>query len=157
MGVATRKIPTAFALAIGLVACDWSGRADLPLDPGPQELKEPALAFAMAFLALVDAGEIAETWPLVARAVQQRSGRETWQATLRSTRAALGPMISRELSRHGFAEELADAPPGSYFVFDFESEFEQGAVVERVVCSLEGGTAWRAAGYFVTNVPRAEN
>ncbi len=152
----TRQILAATLVsAVLVVGCDW-GRGDLPKDPGSEAPRAAARAFAEAFLAAADAGEVADTWPLVAETLRQRSGREVWEATLRSTRAALGSLRSRELSRHGFSETLAEAPPGDYFVFDFNSEFERAMVVERVVCVLQGSEGWRVAGYFVTTVAATE-
>ncbi len=144
------RVAGALLLATLLSACEWPrfGGDDIPPDPGPPALREQAVAFAEGFLAQVDAGAIDETWASVARHLQERAGRPAWNETLRSMRRDLGPFEVRELRRYGYAEALEDAPPGVYFVLDFDSRFARRVLAERVVCSLENAEAWRVAGYF---------
>jgi len=65
-------------------------------------------------------------------------------------RAPLGRPIARELTSAAYAEALVDAPPGKYFMVEFESQFADARCGERVVAMYEHG-AWRVAGYFVRN------
>lgn len=150
----TRWRPSVAALwlALTLAGCEGlrCGGDDIPSDPGPPALRDLAVAFAFGFLEVLDTGEVEATWSDVATSLQQRAGRDAWSATLKSARAGLGPLVERKLRRYGYAEELEDAPPGSYFVLDFDSQFSDGVAGERVVCVLEDDEFWRIAGYFIT-------
>ncbi len=145
-----RLLAAALLAATGLGGCEWPrfGADDIPADPGPPALREHAVAFAEGFLARVDAGAVDATWDEVATSLQERAGRATWNETLRSMRRDVGPLVERELRRYGYAEELEDAPPGVYFVLDFDTQFARRALAERVVCALENDEHWRVAGYF---------
>jgi hypothetical protein len=138
----------ALLLMAAVVGCEAQQR-ELP-EVRPEALRAEAEGFATAFLEQLDAGEIAETWPLVAHNVQERADEATWTKVLGESREALGALRERALREYEYSEDVPEAPPGSYFVFDFESVFEAGDAVERVVCFLEGGERWRVAGYFTT-------
>lgn len=138
------------SLASVSTSCQRGGLEEVFGEPGPEALREEAVAYASAFLTVVDTGASADTWAMVATTVQQRAGRDTWVRTLEAARAELGAQVSRRLARFGYTQELADAPPGEYFVLEFESNFERAAVVERVVCFRQGGRDWKVAGYFAT-------
>jgi hypothetical protein len=65
-------------------------------------------------------------------------------------RAPLGHLVVRELAGAAYTDQIVDAPPGHYFMVEFDSQFSDAACGERVVAMFEHG-AWRVAGYFVRN------
>ena len=146
------RAPLGLGLAAALlcVACDGGRPGAVPGDPGPPGLRDSAIEFAQRFLETLDAEDLSATWPMASAHLQQRVGRADWFATLRASRAGVGQLVSRDLGRFGYTEELAEAPAGQYFVFDFDAVFANTAAVERVVCVLEKGVAWRTSGYFFT-------
>ncbi len=136
--------------ALGLGSC---GRDDVFREEGPEALRAEALDFADTFLAALDRGAFADTWPMVATSIQLRTGEEAWMDGVRAARSAVGPVTERSLLRAGYRDTMADAPPGSYFVIEYDTTFGDTEAIERVVCFHEGAQEWRSAGYFVTTKP----
>lgn len=117
---------------------------------GEPEDVDAVTEIAGAFLRALDAGEAASTWRELAPNLRESFSEETWPAQIERMRAPLGQPVRRELVSAAYTDSLADAPPGRYFVVEFESQFSRAACGERVVAAFERG-AWRVAGYFVRN------
>jgi hypothetical protein len=110
---------------------------------------DAASEVAKRFLRELDA-DPAATWRTLASPLRASVPEARWPAQIASMRAPLGAPGSRELASALFTEALAGAPPGKYFVIEFESRFSQATCGERVTLMFERG-AWRVAGYFVRN------
>jgi hypothetical protein len=130
--------PLLAALLLGAIACGLRGDArDVDVATG----------VASEFLKTLDA-DAAGAWIDLASPLRDHVTESDWTARIATMRAPLGKAIARELERATYAEGLVDAPPGSYFVVEFASQFSRARCRERVVATFENG-AWRVAGYFV--------
>ena len=126
--------------------------ASLAFGCGPRGEKEDigvVTKLATEFLSELDA-DPASTWRALAAPLRASVPEPQWPAQIAQMRAPLGRPIARELASAAFTEQLADAPPGKYFMVEFDSQFTDAACGERVVAMYEHGT-WRVAGYFIRN------
>ncbi len=125
-------------LLLGAAACGPRGdERDVDLAAG----------VAGEFLKTLD-DDAAAAWVDLASPLRDRVTEAEWAAQIAQMRAPLGKPVARELQRATYADGLVDAPPGSYFVVEFGSQFSRARCGERVVARFENG-AWRVAGYFV--------
>ena len=116
---------------------------------GAQDV-DVATGVAEEFLRALDAGNAGDTWSELASPLRAAVPEASWPAQIARMRAPLGQPVGHRLVSATFSEALADAPPGKYFVVEFESQFGDASAGERVVPMFENG-AWRVAGYFVRN------
>jgi hypothetical protein len=126
--------------------------AALALGCGPRGSKDDVAAvtqLASEFLRELDA-DPARAWRALAGPLRASVPEAQWPAQIAKMRAPLGKPLARELASAVFTEELVNAPPGKYFMVEFDSQFSDAACGERVVAMYERG-AWRVAGYFVRN------
>jgi hypothetical protein len=107
-----------------------------------------ATEIASGFLRKLDANDAGGTWRELASPLRERVPEAQWPAQIAQMRAPLGQPVARELASAAYAEQLVDAPPGKYFMVEFESRYSDADCGERVVAMFEHG-AWRVAGYFV--------
>jgi hypothetical protein len=124
----------------------------LALACGPSGGKEDVAAvtrLATEFLDELDANP-ASTWPELAEPLRTSVPAAQWPVQIARMRAPLGRPIARELASAIFTEQLVNAPPGKYFMVEFDAQFTDAACGERVVAMFERGR-WRVAGYFVRN------
>jgi hypothetical protein len=110
---------------------------------------DAATRLATEFLSALDADPSA-SWRELAEPLRASVPEAEWPAQIARMRAPLGRPVTRGLASAAFAEELVNAPPGRYFMVEFDSQFTEAACGERVVAMFEHG-AWRVAGYFILN------
>jgi hypothetical protein len=118
--------------------------------PTNEIAEQAAITTARNWLALIDRGDSAESWNQAASLFKASVSREQWQDSLAAAQFPLGKPISRSLKSKQYAEELAGAPDGKYYVLVFETSFErkqQGT--ETVVPMIDESGEWRVSGYFV--------
>ena len=130
-----------FALLALCLACAPRG--------GPEDV-DAVGEVASEFLRKLDAGDAAGAWPELAAPLRESVPESAWPAQIASMRAPLGRPVARELASAAYSEQLVDAPPGRYFLVEFDSQFSGARCGERVVAMFDQG-AWRVAGYFVRN------
>ena len=105
---------------------------------------------ALEWLALVDAGQSAESWAAAASHFRRAVSDAQWAAAADGVRAPLGAVASRTLKSEQRATELPGAPDGEYAVLQFASSFEhRRSAVETVTMMRDTDGRWRAAGYFI--------
>ena len=112
--------------------------------------EQAALMAAENWLALIDTGEVAESWNQAARLFKSVVPLEQWQAAVAAAQVPLGKPVSRRLKSKQYAEELPGAPDGRYFVLEYETSFEhkkQGT--ETITPMLDKDGEWRVSGYYV--------
>lgn len=110
----------------------------------PGEL-EAAKASMWHFLHELEADR--DTWDLLSDSVRDSTMKITWSAALKGQDALFGELVERESAQATFTDNLPDAPPGRYFLCDFDSAYTKSRARERVVLVLEDET-WKVAGYF---------
>lgn len=116
----------------------------LPADPAEQAA---AGNLASEFLLALDQDRAAEIYPGLSAAFRDLVPELAFRALVATTRAGAGTPLSRRFLHSAYTEALPDAPPGRYFVIEYEAKFSERSFKERVVARFEGG-AWKVAGYF---------
>ncbi len=115
-----------------------------------QNAKEKAaIASAKQWLALVDAGNYADSWEQAAPMFKNAVSKEEWAKALQASRAPLGKLRAREEKSVSYKTSLPGAPDGQYVVMQFNSSFEhKKSAVETVTTQLNGGQ-WQVVGYYL--------
>ena len=113
----------------------------------PEELAQSS---AESWLALVDAGNYAQSWEQAAAFFKGAVTKERWQQMLSARRGPLGKMVSRKLKSATYTKTLPGAPDGEYVVIQYESSFEhKQSAIETVTSMLDKDGQWRVSGYFI--------
>jgi hypothetical protein len=136
-----------------------TGRARKPfprVPPPPQpderdvEAERAATQDASAWLALLDKGQLEQTWDVSAPFLQERASRAQWIQSGNAMRAALGTLVSRKQISVMQTDSVPTAPPGRYVVVEYRSKFaRQPVAFESVTEMLCDDGKWRVAGYAV--------
>jgi hypothetical protein len=114
---------------------------------GPEQAAEAA---ARSWLALVDAGNYAQSWSDASTLFRQQVSQLQWQAAATSARGPLGALKSRQLLSAAFARTLPGAPTGEYVVIQFTSSFDRkDTAVETITPMKDKDGAWHVSGYFI--------
>jgi hypothetical protein len=122
----------------------------LPLAASDEHPEAAATSAAVAWLALVDAGNYAQSWNTAATRFRQRVPQEQWQSSAAQARGPLGTFKSRELQSATFKRTLPGAPDGAYVVIRFAASFaNKAAAIETVTPMKDDDGTWRVAGYYI--------
>jgi hypothetical protein len=102
------------------------------------------------FLAMVDGLKYQESWSEASSLLQGAVIEADWAKYLDSIRSPLGKVESRNLETSEFQETLEGLPDGEYFIFVFESSYENRKYVvsELVALAKEADSSWRVVGYY---------
>ena len=107
-------------------------------------------AAAHAWLALVDKGQIAESWDEAALSFQLAVTKPKWVQAVKQARGSFEPFGARRQIMARYTLDLPNAPPGQYVLFQYQTNVSgDHQVVETVVPVLDGKRGWRVSGYFV--------
>ncbi|MDE1938052.1 MAG: DUF4019 domain-containing protein [Alphaproteobacteria bacterium] len=121
----------------------------LPASAVAADTAAQATDSAKAWLALVDAGNYAQSWSETCALFQDHVTQAQWATAAKAARGPLGALISRAVAKATPANTLPGAPDGQYVVVQFHSKFANKAdAVETVTMMMDGGS-WKAAGYFI--------
>ena len=114
------------------------------------EKEKDALAAADMWLALVDAGKYAESWPETAVYFRNAVTLEQLMQSLKAVREPLGKEISRKVKTKTYATSLPGVPDGEYEVIQFETAFEnKKSAVETLRVMLDKDGKWRVSEYLI--------
>jgi hypothetical protein len=123
--------------------------APIPSHAADKPEKE-AQAAAESWLALIDAGQFAESWQATAAVFQVAVSQPQWKSSLESVRKPLGTLVSRKLKSAKYSKKLPGAPDGEYVVLQFTTSFtNKNGAVETVTPMLDQGGKWKVSGYFI--------
>ena len=123
--------------------------APIPSHAADKPEKE-AQAAAEQWLALIDAGQFAESWQATASVFQAAVSQPQWKSSLESVRKPLGTLVSRKLKSAKYSKKLPGAPDGEYVVVQFTSSFtNKNGAVETVTPMLDQDGKWKVSGYFI--------
>jgi hypothetical protein len=136
------KILVAFmALAVLVGAAPQSSGADSP---------ESAEDAALAWLALVDAGNYLDSWNTAAAYFRNALTQSEWVSMLGAVRGPLGAVKSRQVAASQSTHSLPGAPDGDYVVIRFTTSFEHKAeATETVTPTKDPDGHWRVVGYYI--------
>jgi hypothetical protein len=105
---------------------------------------------AEQWLALVDAGNYAESWKTAAAYFQTAVSQDQWGHTIAAVRKPLGDLVSRQLKSAQYTKSLPGAPDGEYVVLQFETSFSnKKEAVETVTPMLDPDGQWKVSGYYI--------
>ena len=114
------------------------------------EHEKAAQDVALAWLALVDAGQYAQSWDEAASIFRRTVDQPSWIRRVDAVRTPLGSVRSRTLKTAKYATSLPGAPDGEYVVLQFYAAFEhKAAAVETVTPMKDPDGRWRVSGYFI--------
>ena len=112
--------------------------------------EKEAQAAAEQWLALIDAGQFAESWRATAAVFQAAVSEPQWQSSLESVRKPLGSLVSRKLKSAKYTQTLPGASDGEYVVLQFATSFtNQKEAVETITPMLDKDGKWKVSGYFI--------
>jgi hypothetical protein len=112
--------------------------------------KSAAQKSAVQWLALVDAGEYADSWKTAAGYFQTAITQDQWGHTIAGVRGPLGDLVSRKLKSANYTKSLPGPPDGEYVVLRFDTSFaNKEAAVETVTPRLDVDGTWKVSGYFI--------
>ena len=108
---------------------------------------------AEAWLALVDAGQYAESWSAASSLFQNALPKAEWVKGAQSVRAPAGAVKSRMLKSVTPTKEIKGAPAGTYLTVQFTTVFEhmpnEPSATETVTLAQDSDGVFRAAGYAI--------
>jgi len=104
---------------------------------------------ALAWLALVDAGDYESSWEQAAPFFQMSISRDKWAGALTQVRAPLGEVMTRELSHSAPKTNLPGAPKGDYLIMRLSTAFAHEASAVETLTMQQGPQGWRVVGYFI--------
>ena len=83
------------------------------------EQNEEAVKSALEWLAIIDAGNYAESWENAASMFQKALTKDNWVETLNGLLPLYGKVNKREVKSSMYYSELPGAPAGEYVVIQF--------------------------------------
>jgi len=141
---------TVLSLVLVLLVAGCSRQTEnnvVPSAAGPEAVAQKA---AEQWLALVDAGNYAESWKTAAGYFQTAVPQSQWEQTIAGVRKPLGDLVSRKLKSAQYAKSLPGAPDGEYVVLQFDTSFaNKKTAVETVTPMLDKDGAWKVSGYYI--------
>ena len=106
-----------------------------------------------AWLSLIDAGNYSEAYDATGSYFRENVTAEDFRNSMEERLALLGALESRTLSRTQRLTTVPDAPPGDYFVFEFDGVYERRPNArERVTAVSESGECRRHLRHSLTAV-----
>jgi hypothetical protein len=138
------KTRSIVAAVIGLLAVLATSPVRAAEDP-----EKAAQAAAEKWLALVDAGNYAESYDSAASFFRKALSREQWVDAIGKARGPLGRLESRRLLGAKAMTELPNAPKGEYEVMQYEAKFPGQTAVETITPMKDADGAWRVSGYYI--------
>ena len=122
---------------------------DTPL-PEATAQKTAAQKSAEEWLALVDAGSIAESWKTAAPYFQTAVSQAQWEQTIVAVRKPLGDLVSRKFKSAQYTKSVPGAPDGEYVILQFDTSFaNKKQAVETVSPMLDADGKWKVSGYYI--------
>ena len=147
-----RKItPTVLAVLIASTLLVAGCKSEKPRQPeGNPEAENAAVECAEAWLALIDAGKLAESWDQAAQYLKAAVSRDGWEKACRAFRGPLGKMVSRTLKSKQYTTTAPGAPDGQYVIIQYDTSFQnKESAVEIITPMLDKDGKWRVSGYFI--------
>jgi len=112
--------------------------------------EQAAESAARAWLALVDAGNYAQSWTDAATLFKKVVDQPAWQKQLDGVRPPLGNVLSRKTASRKYTKTVPGGPDGEYVILSFETSFEKKrSAVETVTPMKDPDGTWRVSGYFI--------
>jgi|HubBroStandDraft_1064217.scaffolds.fasta_scaffold32038_3 hypothetical protein len=116
----------------------------------PVTNEKAAQSAAEAWLSLVDANNISQSWAEAAAPFKRAVDQQGWEKADNAARTPLGKVLSRTLKSARYTTTLPGVPDGEYVVVQFDTSFEnKKTAIETVTPMKEPDGRWRVSGYFI--------
>ena len=117
---------------------------------GNPEAEKVAVQAAQDWLALVDAGQYAQSWDEVAEYFKNAVAQDKWIEMVWGVRNPLGAMKTREVKSSRYTTSVPGAPDGEYVIIQFNTSFEnKQSAVETVTPMSQKDGNWGVSGYYI--------
>ena len=153
---ACRLVMAVLAMSLGgLTACgdDGSGPAAPTTPPAPiAEMpsdEDAARQSVDAWLSLLDAGDYTAAYEATGSFFKEEVTAEEFRIRMEERQAILGAVESRTPSSTQRASTLPDAPPGDYFVFEFDGVYELRPNAREQVTAVSESGEWPVVGIYL--------
>jgi hypothetical protein len=107
------------------------------------------------WLAIVDAGNLADSWKNTAQVIKTGVSETDWVVDLNAIRGKVGKTTMRELKSAEFSTTIRCAPlTGEYVTILYLTKFANAPLaMETLVVTKEADGEWRIAGYNIAKAP----
>lgn len=142
------------AAAAGFAACDDGGSptGPTPFVPpvvGMQADERAALQSVEAWLSLLDAGNYSEAYDATGSYFRENVTAQEFRTSMEERFDLLGALESRTLSSTQRLAMVPDAPPGDYFVFEFDGVYERRPNARERVTAVSESGEWPVVGIYI--------
>ena len=142
-------------VAAALAACGGDGGSPTapttPVTP-PTDMRsdeDAARQSVEAWLSLLDAGDFSEAYEATASLFREGVTAEEFRLLMEDRLALLGAFESRTLSSTQRLTTIPDAPPGDYFVFEFDGVYELRPNARERVTAMSESDEWPVVGIYL--------
>ena len=141
--------------AAGSAACGDDGGSPTapttPVTPGgdTRSDEDAARESVDAWLSLIDAGDFAEAYDATGSFFRESVTAAEFRNLMEERLALLGTLESRTLSSTQRLTTVPDAPPGDYFVFEFDGVYELRPNARERVTAASESDDWPVIGMYL--------
>ena len=139
----------------GSAACGDDGRGPTapttPVTP-PVEMQsdeDAARESVDAWFALLDARNYAEAYDATGSIFREEVTAEEFRSSMEERQDILGAVESRTLGSTQRLSTVPDAPPGDYFVFEFDGVYELRPNARERVTAMSESDGWPIVGIYI--------
>ncbi|MEE9278771.1 MAG: DUF4019 domain-containing protein [Myxococcota bacterium] len=111
--------------------------------------EEAAVKAADRWLALVDDGQMAESWLEAASLFRNAVSQRDWERSVGTVRSPLGKLISRQVRSTHYMTDMPGAPDGRYVAIQYDAVYEHKKSAVETVTPMDDGGEWRVSGYYI--------
>lgn len=146
---------TMFAIAVAALAISLTGTgspaptASQPTPAVVQAATPEVAEDALAWLALLDNGALAESWRTAGTMFKAQVSEADWATAVRSVRDPAGAVVSRTQQSAERSNSLPGAPEGEYWIVQYQTVFANNPNATETVVLAREGADLKAIGYFV--------
>lgn len=136
----------------GSAACgDGGGSPTAPTAPEtPMQSDEDAARQSVdAWLSLLDAGDFSAAYDATGSHFRESVTAGEFRNSMEERQALLGALESRTLASTQRLTTVPDAPPGDYFVFEFDGVYERRPNARERVTAVSESDGWPVVGIYL--------
>ena len=138
------------SLILVLFATACSHKTEINVVPGTEKAEATAQKAAEQWLALIDAGNYAESWKTAAAFFQTAVPQAEWEHTMVADRKPFGDLVWRKLKSATYTKSIPGAPDGEYVIVQFDTSFaNKKEAVETITPMLDPDGQWKVSGYYI--------
>ena len=142
-------------VAAGFAACGGDGGSPTApttpvTPPGDMRSDEDAARQSVdAWLSLIDAGDFLGAYEATGSLFRESVTAEEFRISMEERQTLLGALESRTLSSTQRLTTVPDAPPGDYFVFEFDGVYELRPNARERITAMSESDEWPVVGIYL--------